>query len=225
MPDDQDFRGEERRSKEVFESFPAPLRTEATALLTAFPDAEVFGLLVEDGVTLHPELGIEIVDRPEGQTMGMCGLAPMPLAHEIVKRHGSDEALRWAAELGVKEDGMLFVLVVTPHGVRMGKIQIWIPAPADPTASAPAFGEFLIKCSRNDELKLLRNSIELAKKNPVKPGQHFQRLVAKETQPNGHVIERIKLYCVNLTTGEIVITESASGRLYARSVVSVDAVG
>lgn len=90
---------------------------------------------------------------------------------------------------------------------------------------APAqkdYGEFALKTSRNDDFKLLRAGIEMARANPTKPGHHWHRIVAKD---QGGPLEIIKLYHVDLHAGVAEITETRNGEETARRTIGLADLG
>ncbi len=88
----------------------------------------------------------------------------------------------------------------------------------------PDHGEFKVQTSRNDELKIVRESYEKAKVNPVKPGHHWMRFVAKETRPD-RTIETIKMYHVDLAADVLEITETVDGAETARRTIPLGNFG
>ena len=92
------------------------------------------------------------------------------------------------------------------------------------TPHPPDHGEFALRMSLNDDLKMIRQATAAAKQNTTKPGQYWQRLVAKGEGPEGP-IEVIKVYHVDLKAGTVVITETVQGEETARRTRALDDLG
>jgi hypothetical protein len=88
----------------------------------------------------------------------------------------------------------------------------------------PDHGEFQLRMSLNDDLKIIRSSTEMAKKNPSKPGHYWQRMVAKGTV-EGETVEIVKQYHIDLHAGVVEITETLQGEETARRTMSLDDLG
>ena len=88
----------------------------------------------------------------------------------------------------------------------------------------PDHGEFTLKASLNDDLKLIRRAEEMAKKNPVLPGQYGLRVVLKADTPQGK-LEIIRLYHVDLNAGIVTITETIKGAEMARRTRKLEDLG
>lgn len=86
------------------------------------------------------------------------------------------------------------------------------------------YGEFRLVTPRNDDLKFVRGSVEKAKVNPVRPGHHYMRIVAK-VPGEGTTDEVIKLYHVDLEADAVVITETFNGVETARRTVPLGNFG
>jgi len=93
-----------------------------------------------------------------------------------------------------------------------------------PSSHLPDHGEFAVRTSRNDELKIVRESMAQARANKAKPGHHWQRLVAKITGGEGPA-ELVKTYHVDLNAGTVEITETQDGKETARRTCGVDDFG
>lgn len=89
---------------------------------------------------------------------------------------------------------------------------------------ATDYGEFTIRSSLNDDLKVLRASIAEAKRNPTKPGHHWLRYVVKQ-KSGTQEIETIKLFHVDLNATVAEITETTDGKETARRTLSLDELG
>lgn len=92
------------------------------------------------------------------------------------------------------------------------------------TPTSPDHGEFMMKASLNDDLKVIRGATEMARKNPTKPGHYWQRAVVKGTGPDGPV-ELIRMYHVDLNAGVVEITETVAGTETARRTRKLDDLG
>ncbi|MBI2920131.1 MAG: hypothetical protein HYY18_03480 [Planctomycetes bacterium] len=88
----------------------------------------------------------------------------------------------------------------------------------------PDYGEFTLKTSLNDDLKMIRKATEMAHKNPTKPGHYWQRALVKAETPQGP-IELIKMYHVDLKAGLVEITETIAGKETARRTRTLDELG
>lgn len=85
-------------------------------------------------------------------------------------------------------------------------------------------GDFRIQTPRNDDMKIVRESIQKAKINPTKPGHHWQRIVFKQDTAEGP-IEIIKMYHVDRKRGVVEITETVNGVEEARRTMTVAEFG
>lgn len=86
------------------------------------------------------------------------------------------------------------------------------------------YGAFAIQTSLNDDLKVIRSSIELARVNPSKPGHHWHRIVARVTNQVPQ-LEIIKMFHVDCNAGVVEITETHDGKETARRTLPLDAMG
>ena len=86
------------------------------------------------------------------------------------------------------------------------------------------YGAFAIQTSLNDDLKLIRSSIELARVNPSKPGHHWHRIVVRVTNQVPQQ-ELIKMFHVDCDAGVVEIAETHDGKETARRTLPLDAMG
>ena len=88
----------------------------------------------------------------------------------------------------------------------------------------PDHGEFMLRTSLNDDLKMIRQATEKARVNTEKPGHYWQRAVVNAKTPEG-TIELVKLYHVDLNANVVEITETVQREERARRTRSLDDMG